>query len=154
MAQLEFVPSSRGGRKALYNGFMYTKHRVTGTGSFWHCVDRHSKCKGRLKLNVDETTVINVTQHTHLRNFGTVKAERLVAAAKKRCLDEPHVIPSVVTRETYSAADNETLVVMPKESSVKATIRRMRRRQHPALPASLEDLQNIPEKYQNINGDR
>ena len=45
-------------------------------------------------------------------------------------------------------------MALPRESSLKAALRRQRRREHGPLPSSLEDLENIPEAYQSINGDR
>ena len=72
----------------------------------------------------------------------------------KRCVDEPHVLPEVAFQETYSNADNEALVALPRENSLKAAMRRLRRRDNPRLPTSLEDLENILVEYQNIDGDR
>ena len=95
-----------------------------------------------------------VKSHNHLPDFGQAKVSKLEAEAKKRCLDEPNVLPSVVTRETYSNADLETLAALPKEASVKQALRRLRREGNPRLPASLEDLENIPEKYRTVDGDR
>ena len=57
-----------------------------------------------------------VKQHNHLPDFGSVKAKKLMAQAKKRCIDEPHVLPARVSRETFSNADDETLVELPRET--------------------------------------
>ena len=43
---------------------------------------------------------------------------------------------------------------MPKEASLKAALRRIRRRDNPRLPASLSELTRIPDKYRSINGDQ
>ena len=80
--------------------------------------------------------------------FGSVKAMKLLANAKKRCLDEPFVLPAVVTQEVFSNADNEALVALSRENSLKAAMRRLRRRDNPRLPASLDELDEIPEEYQ------
>ena len=140
MEDLTFVPSGRGGRKALYSGYIYTKHRNDVTGSSWHCIERHSGCKGRFKLNADDNGLRVVKEHNHLPDFGAVNAAKLVAKAKKRCLEEPNVLPSIVSQETYSNADNDTIVALPRERSIKAAIRRLRRKENPPLPASLADL--------------
>ena len=91
--------------------------------------------------------------HNHLPDFGHVKALKLVAKAKKRYLDEPFVIPAVVTQDTFSNADSETLVALPKENSVKTALRRVRKRNNPQLPASLDEMVNIPEEYRTIGGE-
>ena len=50
MAQLTFVPTKRGGRNAVYNGFMYNKKRENGTHIFWSCTRRDAAgCKGTLQ---------------------------------------------------------------------------------------------------------
>ena len=113
MNTVSFVPSGRGGRKALYMGFVYTKHRNLSSGSSWHCVARHANCKGRVKIDSNEESVEIVKSHNHLPDFGQAKALQLLATAKKRCVDEPNVIPAVLTRDTYSNADLETLVALP-----------------------------------------
>ena len=79
MENVTFIPSGRGGRKALYMGFTFTKHRETATGSAWHCKERHSGCKARLKINSAETALEVVREHTHLPDFGAVKAMKLLA---------------------------------------------------------------------------
>ena len=76
-----------------------------------------------------------------------MKAKKLLAKAKKRLLDEPNVLPAVVSRDTFSNADDETLLALPRESSVKASLRRLRRRDNPRIPTSLKELNDIPEKY-------
>ena len=149
-----FIPSGRGGRKALFKGYIYTRHRMGDSSSTWHCTERHSNCKGRVKINNDSSAVTIIKSHNHRPDFGSVKASKLLADAKKRCIDEPNVLPAVVTRDTYSLADHEALVALPRETSVKASLRRLRRKNLPQLPSSLEDLENIPIEYQLINGDR
>ena len=154
MAEISFIPSGRGGRKILHSGFVYTKHRPGQGGTFWHCVSRRDKCKGRIKVNTAETTVEVVKGHNHLPEFGSVKAKKLIAKAKKRCIEEPHVIPSLLTQETYRSADAETLISLPMETSIKAALRRLRRRNLPEIPVDLHSLENIPENYQSIGNER
>ena len=149
-----FIPSGRGVRKALFKGYIYTRHRAGASSGTWHCTERHSKCKGRAKMNNIDSTVTIIKSHNHRPDFGTVKASKLMAKAKKRCIEEPNVLPAVVTREKYSQADHEALIALPRESSVKASLRRLRRKNLPQLPSSLEELENIPLEYQSINGDR
>ena len=154
MNTLRFIPSERGGRKALYMGFVYTKHRNLASGSSWHCVSRHENCKGRVKIDANEETIQKVKTHNHIPDFGRAKALQLLAEARKRCVDEPNVNPAVLTRDTYSSADSETLVALPKERSVKRALRQLRKQGNQALPPSLDEMENIPEKYRTINGER
>ena len=154
MADLTFVPSGRGGRKVIRSGYIYTRHRAQNNGSIWHCTQRHSGCKGRILINAQEDSAQVIKVHNHLPDFGTVKAERLVAAAKRRLMAEPNILPALITRDTFSNADDEALISMPNEGSLKRSLQRLRRRDNPPLPSSLEELENIPERYRSINGTR
>ena len=95
-----------------------------------------------------------VKNHNHLPDFGQAKAVKLLAEARKRCVDEPNVNPAILTRETYSNADLETLVSLPRENSVKRALRRLSQHGNQALPSSLDEMESIPEKYKTINGER
>ena len=61
-------------------------------------------------------------------------------------MDEPNVNAAVLTRDTYSSADSKKLVALPKERSVKRALRRLRKQGNQALPPSLDEMENIPEK--------
>ena len=82
MNTLTFIPSGRGGRKALYIGFVYTKHRNLASGSSWHCVSRHEKCKGRVKIDANEETIQIVKTHDHIPDFGRAKALHLFSGGR------------------------------------------------------------------------
>ena len=105
-------------------------------------------------MGTEEKNVEVVKQHNHIPDFGAVNAAKLMAGAKKRCTDEPNLLPALLSREAYSRADDEALVALPKENSLKKALRRLRRSEFQRLPASLQDLENIPETYQVINGNR
>ena len=57
----------------------------------------------------------------------------------------PHVEPSVLTQGAFGEVSQEALVHLPKEKSVKRTIQRARKKNFPADPKSLEDLDDIDE---------
>lgn len=78
MNTLRFIPSGRGGRKALYMGFVYTKQRSLSSGSSWHCVCRHENCKGRVQIDSNEETIEIVKTHNHIPDFGQAKALQLL----------------------------------------------------------------------------
>ena len=86
-------------------------------------------------------------------DFGNAKAAKFIAEAKKRCTDEPHIIPSVITQETYSSADRETLVALPKEASFKAILRRLKRKNNPQLPTTLDIMGNLPDIYLSVDNE-
>ena len=67
-----------------------------------------------------ENGVQVIKGHNHIPDFGAVKAEIFMAEAKKRCTAEPNLLLALVTRETFSTADDEALIALPRENSVKA----------------------------------
>lgn len=57
MEQIRFLETKRGGRRLVYQNFMYTKKRQNDINTYWYCVKRDSLgCKGAVKtVNIDET---------------------------------------------------------------------------------------------------
>lgn len=48
--ELTFVPTKRGGRNAVFNGFIYQKKRQNDINIYWYCCKRDSiGCQGSLK---------------------------------------------------------------------------------------------------------
>ena len=46
MATVSFIPDGSGDNKALFGGFVYTKHRTVPLGSYKHCVARQFELQG------------------------------------------------------------------------------------------------------------
>lgn len=47
---LTFVATKRGGRNAVFNGYVYQKKKEDGVSVFWYCSKRDSLgCRGSLK---------------------------------------------------------------------------------------------------------
>lgn len=151
---ISFVSTERGARKAICNGYAYTMQRKATGEKFsqWCCVRRHD-CKGRLWISPDEREWIMKKEHTHPPNFGYVKALVAVQGIKRRAADEPHTDPCVITQAALTAVDSETVLSLPKEDTLKRSIRRARNQHHPALPCRLEDVIEIPEPYSLLNGE-
>ena len=153
MDEITFVASGRGGRRAIVQGFIYTKHRNGTTGSFWHCIKRHEKCQGRIRINDAEDAFVVVKAHDHVPNFGEAKAVEVLSRAKDRARNEPHTIPSVITQQVIGEADSETLVALPKETSIKKVIKRIRKENQPPLPVSLNDMNHVPGRFSYVDGE-
>ena len=58
-----------------------------------------------------------------------------------------------VTQDVLTQVDSEILVALPRETSLKCAIQRVRRDHQPALPRSKTDLEKIPDRYSHINGE-
>ena len=137
------------------NGFMYTCQRKSenGKSSQWMCVkNKQLSCKGRLKISYNEDRADETGAHNHMPNVAECKASMATASVKRRAEDEPHTSALHITQAVYGTADDETLAALPKEASLKRSIRRTRRENQPNLPKSFAELQEIPENYTELDG--
>ena len=152
--EIKFVRTSRGGRKAVVNGFLYTKHRTGPDGwTQWHCVRRET-CKGRIRICPAETNYAEVNDHDHVPSFGEAKAAIAVAGLKRRAEEQLHTPPSLITQETVANADSETTLALPKESTLKKQVQRIRSRNLPPLPTCLVQIEALPPRYTSIDGEQ
>ena len=143
------------GKRAVLNGFMYTRQRKSEDGKWsqWMCIKcKEQSCKGRLKISPDETQFSETGNHNHMPNIGECKAAMAIGSAKRRAEQEPHTNPLHITQTVFGTADEETLAALPKEASLKRSIRRIRRENQPNLPKSFDELQDIPEEYTELDG--
>ena len=155
MAEIKFTGQAEKGRKAVINGYIYTRQRA-GTErkwSHWFCTKRVEGCCGRIHISPDETNYKITSEHNHHPNYGEAKAKLLISAVKRRAGEEPNLNPMHVTQDVLTQADSETLAALPKETSLKRAIQRVRREHQPALPRSITDLEEIPDSYSHINGE-
>ena len=155
MAEIKFTTEGARGRKAVVCGFIYTRQRAGNdrTWSHWFCVRRSQGCRGRIHISPDERQYKLTSEHDHPESHGDCKAKLALSAVKRQARDEPNSNPLHLTQGVLVQADSETLVSLPKEKSIKRTIQRIRRQHQPALPASIDDLGEIPEQYANIDGE-
>ena len=132
-------------------GFQYTIHRSSEEKVSWQCVVRN--CKG--KAQSDDQQGTNADQrgtHNHEPNFGEAKATLAVSAMKRRGAEETHTPPSIITRDALAIVDSETRVAMPNEDVLKRTVRRVRRGNQEPLPRTLDDVEQLPERFHSVGG--
>lgn len=148
-------PAGQRGRRALLRGYMYTLHvrSTPNVKSRWQCT-RRPECKASLRVSHDETEWTAVGNHSHLPDWGRVKAVR----ERKRLLDaaraNPHIPPAVLTQGSIGRVDSETRIALPSEKTLKRSIQRVRREGQPELPRTMEELVAIPDQYASLNGEK
>jgi len=54
---------------------------------------------------------------------------------------------SAIVQATVAKATSETAMRLPKTSSLKRAVKRVKRQHLPAEPASLDELEEIPQKF-------
>ena len=65
---MEFITSSKGGRKLVIEGYTYCKNEsLTNGSSRWECEERRSKngCNARVKLYENEEIIKGPGEHKH-----------------------------------------------------------------------------------------
>ena len=152
---LQFVGISGTRKKAILNGYAYTRqrHSVGTRWSQWACDQKHQKCRGRLHIDQDEREWKEVGVHNHVADQGRTKAMLTKQNIKRRVANQPNANPARITQEELGRVDSETLLALPNEASMKKMAQRVRREELPALPLTLEDIEEIPERYKTLNGE-
>ena len=155
MVTIQFTSERVRCRKAIVEGYIYSRHRA-GNETKWSqyfCIRRTNGCKGRIHISPSEQEFKLTSKHNHLPNFGESKAILAVSEVKRQAREEPNTHPLHITQQVLTAVDSETLVALPQEKSLKRSIQRVRREHQPALPRSLDEFDELPIRYREINGD-
>ena len=120
---MEFITTTRGGRKLLYKGYAYVMNREAGKYAYWRC-DKRKLCKASLKTKNDVLEG-SITAHTHNPDPARVTALKTVDEIKKRARASDECTSSVIQNSTthfpLSAAG-----ALPKKESLARLVRRQR----------------------------
>ena len=131
---MEFIPTIRGGRKLLFEGYSYIKQKtIAGDREVWECeLRRRRDCKAKLHL-LGEVVVDRVNVHTHAGD--AARNEMLTVRANMRTRAEqteetPQQIITEGTRNMTDAASGRMVAV----ANVRRNIRRNRQNVANPLP--------------------
>ena len=80
--ELSFSETSKGGPLLLEGGFTYTRHRVKGEVTQWHCVQR-SYCKARLHTK-GNNVIARKNTHSHENNSPIFYNSQAKAGMKRK----------------------------------------------------------------------
>ena len=93
------------------------------------------------------------SKHAHPPNQEEAGAVTVKANLKKVATEHPQVPPAQILRTHLSHVPSEILVELPEGENLKKAIRRVRRKDLPPNPKSLQDLEEIPERFQKTTGE-
>lgn len=142
-----FFLSTRGGKKLSFKGYTYGKDRESADSCkiYWKCDDR--KCKGRL-ITDSSDSVLKLTEHNmHGPDYASSVIQQSVARLKIAASVSQEAPAKLINTELSKDLPPEYRGYWPKESAVKRTIQRQRRKVMPDIPKSLDEL-TIPEDWQ------
>lgn len=95
----------------------------------------------------------NESEHSHPPNREEADAEKRKLNLKRKAETHADRPPSALVRDELEGASAGTLALMPERENLKQSIRRARNKNVEKTPTSLQDLEEIPEKYQTmVNG--
>jgi hypothetical protein len=136
--------TERGARKAIFEGHMYTKHKETQLGVSWRC-DQRGTCTGRITVDEDDQ-VVKSQEHSHAPDWGRCKAKEVVQSIK-RAAETSRAPSATVVQSKVSRVTGETALRLPKNSSLKKMVRRIKRQHLPPEPTHLNELEEIPARF-------
>ena len=153
--KLRFTRTSRGQERLIYDGYMYTKHRNQRNGIVWRC-DFRSECSVCITVSNDRQTVIKEPpEHSnHAPDWGRLQAREHIEELKEAASTSREPIASIM-QKNVERVSSEASMKMPKKETIKRTLRNVRKKNMPPEPRSINDLQNIPDRYtKTLDGDR
>lgn len=146
---MEFLTSTKGGRKLVHEGFVYVKQKILANGVVsYECEMRRNEkqCKAKVKVLGDEV-IANLNEHTHAPITGRPEALKIRHSLKRRAMDTEETAQQVITQELENVSE-QAAVHIPAIRTIRRGIRRYRQQAgnpHP-VPQTREEIV-IPDEY-------
>lgn len=144
MTRVEFIPTSRGGRKLVINGYSYRINRKTTDKSWWKCAVKGCSSGA---CTVDDRLTGPLKEHTHPPCHSNPQVQLVMNSIRKRAREETTAIPTIYTEEISKLRSDETRPIsddiarnFPGFSSVKSGLYKQRQNTIPALPKNTSDV--------------
>ena len=146
---MEFITSTKGGSKLVYEGFVYVKQKNLANGVVsYECEMRRNdkQCKAKLKVKGEEV-IGKTNEHTHAVSIGRPEALELRQSLKRRALDTEETAQQIITQELENISEQASTHI-PAIRTIRRGIRRYRQHAgnpHP-VPQTPEEIV-IPDEY-------
>ncbi|KAE8738390.1 hypothetical protein FOCC_FOCC016136 [Frankliniella occidentalis] len=121
----EIITSRRGGKKLIYNGFLYHRRDSRKANTYWSCT-RKKECKATVvtTYNNGAVDVLKEGKHQHAPNREEVEAERVVTNLKRIVSDHPELPPAQILRTELPKCSEGVLSQLPERENLKKCMRR------------------------------
>ena len=146
---MEFITSSKGGRKLVIEGYIYCKNKsLTNGSSCWECEERRSKngCNARVTLYENEEIIKGPSEHKHPPKPENIAVGK-IRSNMRRMANETTSTPNIIIGDQLQGASGETLAKLPKLDTLRRCIRRQRQEQGRYPPIPNGPNFNIPQEY-------
>ena len=144
---------------------MYLRSKTNKDRVYWDCrLLRNKQCTVRAVTSVprsvnDDGVVLikgpDKSPHTHPPSREETKAEELTQTLKRKAEEHPEQAPSQIMRTELAGVSDGVLSQLPEREALSKTMRRVRRRNLPPNPRTLDELRELPAAYQRtLQGER
>lgn len=148
---MEFITSSKGRPKLVFEGFVYVKQKELAKGVVsYECEMRRNEMRCKAKVKVRALEIVGKTnEHTHTPTIGRPEALKVCHSIKKRALDTEETAQQVISQELENISE-EAAVHIPRIRSIRRKIRKCRQQAccPSPVPQSREAIV-IPDMYKS-----
>ena len=154
---MEFTTTKKGARSLLHDGYRYTINRRTADGqTYWRCFDR--TCGGRAVTDVNDCLVSANNNHNHPPDVVEVAVQKIKEEIKERSKAETTPIPRIyhdfLQEVNQHILSSEIAAILPTFQSIRSSLYRKRRENHPPMPATADKINFDGEWSQTLNGEK
>lgn len=134
---LTYFSSNKGKKKLMHRGYVYRKNGERNETVYWLCEKSLDSCNGR--LTVKNEIVTKEQPHNHAPDMSVGKVQMAIAAMKENVTDARESTSAIINRH-QERLDRNFRPYLPSDRSMRRTLQRTRRKEQPALPQSLNDV--------------
>ena len=123
---MEFTSTIFGGRKLLYNGYIYMKDKDLADVSYW-CCEKRGICSSRMVTYIVSGSIKKApSSHNHQPDTASVEAAKTIGAIKLRSTQTDDVTSSVI-QHSISSISIAAGLKLPSKESLSKIVRRKRK---------------------------
>ena len=146
---MEFIETTKGGRKLSKDGFLYTKNKTLNNGrTYWERAQRHSGngCNVKITLDAADRFVAQTHKYSHAADSEGSNLLKARAGIKRSAKDTAEKKHNIITANIAGLQEN-VLARLPNVETIRRDVRRSKPRDHPAVPDVYDTQFAIPHNY-------
>ena len=133
---MELISTNYGGKKLIYDGYIYIKDKDSEDSTYWRC-EKRGLCNSRMiTLRTNGSVKKSPLTHSHQPDLASIEAVKTVEAIKLRSTLTEEVTSSVIQKSTNSISIAAALK-LPSKESLSKIVRRKRKHEEVDVDAPL-----------------
>lgn len=134
---MEIIETKRGGKKIIFQNFIYVKQKCVKLGIRWNCIKKsknnENSCQGSITTDDSIKVIVSTTDHNNHRACPIeVEVIKTLSSMKNNAKNHSEP-PSIIFSKATINLSNEAKLLMPAENSVKRSLRRIKNASYPPL---------------------